>query len=88
MTFWTQKKLKELRKASRTKNLTQLAVHFSKTQTEITNALRFDEQLRKLKIGTRTERIQDKIVKITMYAAAYAENSRVPNFVQARNNWF
>ena len=71
-TYWTPKRLVQLRVAARTLSPDQLGSLFDKPTHEIEQALRYDINRRKLKATTRTEVINGKTVRITTISAGYA----------------
>lgn len=75
-TFWTPKRLIELRVKARTLQIDQLAGYFGKQPDDIIQALRFEVNKRHLYRGIRKETINGKTITITLYAAEFAEGAK------------
>lgn len=73
-TFWTPKRLIELRVKARDKNTTieALAAHFSRRPEDVLQAIQFEANKRKMFKETKRELINGKLVKVTYFEAEYA----------------
>jgi hypothetical protein len=81
-TFWTPKRLIELRVLYRTMSAEQLVKHFSRTIHDIDQAAKYEQNLRRLKLRVTKEKINGKTVRITTFAAQWAEGS-----IEFRSQW-
>lgn len=75
-TFWTVKRLDELRVKSRKWNIDLLAAYFERTRDDIVAAQRFEAQRRKLYVKTVRETINGKSIRVTLFAAEFAEGAK------------
>lgn len=73
---------------ARTHDVPQLAAHFRRPQPEITQALRFEAESRRLKQSVRKEKIGGKLVTIITYAAEWAGGAKSGNVGWLKNSWF
>jgi len=79
-TFWTPKRLIELRAKSKKMTLPELCHHFQRPDYEITQALLYEQNKRKLFIEKRIELIGKKHIVVTILAAEFAQGARdLPN---------
>lgn len=76
-TFWTPRRLIELRVKSRTMRIDQLAFHFKRNPFDIQQAQIYEQNRRRLFIGKRKEIINGKTITITCFAAAWADGARM-----------
>ncbi len=77
-TYWTPKRLIELRVKARSMTADELISHFNRSWDDIQQAQLFEANLRRLKREPRVEIIGNRRVTITCYAAEYAEGARIP----------
>ena len=87
-TFWTAKRLIELRVLSRTLSPGELCEHFKRPLDEIQQAQNFEANTRRLKIKTETEVVLKRKVKVTYYAPAYAADASEAATVWGAHQFF
>lgn len=71
-TYWTPKRLIELRVKARTLSIEQLVSHFGRKQDEILQAIKYEENKRLLFLGIKRETINGKAVKVMLFKPEYA----------------
>lgn len=75
-TYWTAKRLIELRVAFRRMQPEELVAHFRRPWDEILQAHKFEADKRRLRAESRTEIIAGKSITITCFKAEYAQGAK------------